>query len=110
MSDDRPALLQGTLDMLVLRALTWGAMHGFGVSTLIRERTAGDIVVVDAALYKSLYRLERDGLVASSWDTTENNRRARYYRLTPQGRARLKQDLTQWRTYSAAVERLMGSP
>ena len=109
MADDRLALLQGTLDLLVLKTLTWRPMHGFGISSLIRERTNGDITVVDAALYKALYRLERDGLVDSAWGVTENNRRAKYYRLLPAGRARLREELSDWRCYSAAVDRIVGT-
>lgn len=107
--DERLDLLQGTLDLLVLKALTWGPMHGYGVSQMIHQRTDGDITVVDAALYKALYRLERDDLVASAWGLSDNNRRARFYRLTARGRARLRADLAVWRRYSAAVERLVSA-
>jgi transcriptional regulator len=108
-ADDRLDLLQGTLDLLVLKALTWGPMHGYGISQMIHERTAGDITVVDAALYKALYRLERDDLVSSTWGLSDNNRRARYYRLTARGRARLRANLDDWRRYAAAVERLVSA-
>jgi len=108
-ADDRLDLLQGTLDLLVLKALTWGPMHGYGISQMIHLRTDGDITVVDAALYKALYRLERDDLVASTWGLSDNNRRARYYRLTARGRARLRADLADWRRYAAAVERLVSA-
>ena len=107
MADDRLDLLQGTLDLLVLKALSWGPMHGYGISQIIHRRTDGDIVVVDAALYKALHRLERDKLVASTWGLSDNNRRAKYYRITTQGRARLRADLSDWRRYAAAVERLV---
>jgi transcriptional regulator len=109
MSDERLDLLQGTLDLLVLKALTWGPMHGYGISLLIHERTAGDITIVDAALYKALHRLERDELVTATWGVSDNNRRARYYRITAAGRKRLRADLQDWRSYSAAVERLLGA-
>ena len=109
MGDDRLDLLQGTLDLLVLKTLTRGAMHGYGISSLIHERTDGDITIVDAALYKALHRLERAELVASEWGRSENNRRAKYYRLTVQGRKRLRDALTDWRRYSAAVERIVGT-
>jgi len=84
-------------------------MHGYGISQMIHQRTEGDIVVVDAALYKALHRLERDKLVASTWGLSDNNRRAKYYRMTTQGRARLRANLADWRRYSAAVERLVSA-
>ena len=109
MTQDRVELLQGTLDLLVLKTLTWGSMHGYGIASLIHQHTDGDITIVDAALYKALHRLERDDFVASRWGVSENNRRAKYYQLTAAGRARLKRDLAGWRTYSAAVDRLLAT-
>ena len=109
MTNERLDLLQGTLDLLVLKALTWGPMHGYGISLLVHQRTNGDITIVDAALYKALHRLERDDLVSSTWGVSENNRRARFYRITPEGRKRLRDELADWRSYSAAVERLLGA-
>jgi transcriptional regulator len=109
MATDRLDLLQGTLDLLVLKTLTSGPMHGYGISSVIHERTRGDITIVDAALYKALHRLERDELVAAEWGRSENNRRARYYRLTVEGRKRLRAELSDWRRYSAAVERIVGN-
>lgn len=102
-------LLQGTLDLLVLRVLALGANHGYGVASLIHQRTDGEITIVDAALYKALHRLERDGLVEAAWGLSENNRRAKYYELTRAGRKRLRDEVAGWRGYSAAVERLLGS-
>src|SRR5215207_7536289 len=109
MADDRLDLLQGTLDLLVLKTLTWGPMHGYGISSMIHQRTDGDITIVDAALYKALHRLERDDFVASTWGLSENNRRAKYYRITPEGRKRLREELADWRRYSIAVERIVGN-
>jgi len=109
MAVDRLDLLQGTLDLLVLKTLTWGPMHGYGISSMINQRSDGDITVVDAALYKALHRLERDDLITSTWGVSENNRRAKYYALTSQGRARLRAELSDWRRYSAAVERIVGA-
>ena len=108
MTNDRRDLLQGTLDLLVLKTLTWGAMHGYGISLLIHQRTEGELTIVDAALYKALHRLERDELVASTWGVSDNNRRAKYYRLTAAGRRRLREEVEDWRSYSAAVERIVG--
>ena len=109
MAGERLDLLQGTLDLLVLKTLTWGPMHGYGVSSMINQRSDGDITVVDAALYKALHRLERDELIASTWGVSENNRRAKYYALTTQGRARLRAELWDWRRYSTAVERIVSA-
>jgi transcriptional regulator len=100
-------LLQGTLDLLVLRTLTWGQMHGYAISGFIRQRTDGEITIVDAALYKALHRLERDDLISAEWGVSENNRKAKYYRLTPAGRRRLKTELDQWRRYSAAIMKVV---
>ena len=100
-------LLQGTLDVLILKALSWERMHGYGVSNTIRERTGGELLVEDAALYKSLHRLERAGWIDAEWGLSENNRRAKYYRLTPAGRARLRAEEKEWRRYVAAVFRVL---
>jgi transcriptional regulator len=96
-------LLQGTLDVLILRSLTWGEMHGYAISRSIRERTKGELDIEDAPLYKSLHRLERSGAVTAEWGMSENNRRARYYKLTPAGRQQLRAEESAWRRYAAAV-------
>jgi len=97
------AVLQGTLDLLILQTLAARPLHGYGVASLIAERTGGDLAVEDAALYQALHRLERRGLVTAEWDTTEHNRRARYYTLTPAGRSRLREGSVAWRRYARAV-------
>ncbi len=97
------ALLQGTLDLLVLKTLSGRPMHGYGIAVAIGERTGGELAIDDAALYQALHRLERRGLVAAEWDRSENNRRARYYTLTPEGRHRLQQETAEWRRYAKAV-------
>ena len=86
MARDPLDLLYGSLDMLILRALTWESMHGYAISSWIRQRTEGVLEIVDAALYKSLHRLERQGFVEGDWGVTEGNRRAKFYRLTAAGR------------------------
>lgn len=96
-------LLQGTLDVLILRALAWGTMHGYAVSRWIHERTDGTIDIEDAPLYKALHRLEKAECVSAEWGLSENNRRARYYRLTPLGRRQLKTEEANWRRYAQAV-------
>jgi transcriptional regulator len=96
-------LLQGTLDVLILKTLSWQPMHGFGVSRWIRERTDDVLTVEDAALYQALHRLERRGLVEAEWGLSENNRRAKFYRMTPAGRRELREAAATWRRYSSAV-------
>lgn len=100
-------LLQGTLDVLVLRTLAWQPMHGYAVSRWIRERTEGTIEIEDAPLYKALHRLEQAGHVAAEWGFSENNRRARFYRLTADGRRQLKDEEAAWRRYAAAVFKVL---
>ena len=107
MNRDALELLQGTLDVLILRTLAWHSMHGYAVSRWIRERTEGTIEIEDAPLYKALHRLERAGCVSAEWGLSENNRRARYYRLTPAGRRRLREEESTWRRYAAAVFRVL---
>jgi len=99
--------MPGTLDLLVLRAIASGPMHGFGIAALVDERTAGDLVIEDAALYQALHRLDRQGLVEAEWQPSENNRRARYYALTSSGRKHLREQTANWRRYSRAVEAVL---
>jgi transcriptional regulator len=103
------SLLYGTLDVLVLKALTGEAKHGYTVSSWIGERTSGVLTVDDAALYKALHRLERNADVTSEWGLSENNRRAKYYRLTAAGRQRLQREASAWRRYAAAVFLVLGT-
>lgn len=101
-------LLQGTLDVLILRALGDRPAHGYAVSRWVRERTSGTLQIEDAPLYKALHRLEHAGCVAAEWGLSENNRRARYYRLTPTGRRRLRHETQVWRDYASAVSTVLG--
>jgi transcriptional regulator len=101
-------LVQGTVDMFVLHALAPGPMHGYGVATLVRGRTDGQLTIEDGALYQALHRLERQGLIEAEWGPSENNRRARYYTVTPAGRRRLRQEVSNWRRYARAVGALLG--
>src|ERR671910_593991 len=96
-------LLQGTLDLLVLRCLSGGAQHGYAVASMVREQTAGDLSVEDAALYQSLHRLHRQDLVDAEWGPSENNRRARFYTLTPAGRRRLREEAAGWNRLASAI-------
>ena len=100
-------LLQGSLDLLVLGALASGATHGYGVATLVRDRSGGALEVEDAALYQALHRLERKRQVAATWGFSDNNRRARFYELTADGRKRLRADAANWRRYAQAVSAVL---
>jgi PadR family transcriptional regulator len=100
-------LVQGTLDLLVLRTLAAGPMHGYGIASLVDERTRGELIIEDAALYQALHRLDRQGLVDAQWRASDNNRRARYYTLTPAGRRRLREDTANWRRYTRAVDAVL---
>ena len=101
------ALVQGTLDLLVLGSLASSPMHGYGIATRVRDRTGGELHIEDAALYQALHRLDRQSLVEAEWAPSENGRRARYYTLTAAGRKRLREETTQWRRYSRAVEAVL---
>lgn len=107
MGDDAIDVLQGTLDLLVLKALTWGPMHGYGVLAWLRRATEDELRVEDAALYPALHRLEARGLVESEWGTSENNRRAKFYRLTGAGRGALRAQADGWRRYVAVVAKVL---
>ena len=100
-------LLQGTLDVLILKTLSWEAMHGYAISRWIRQRTDNVLTVEDAALYQALHRLERKGLIESEWGLSENNRRAKYYSLTARGRRLLRAETDTWKRYVAAVSRVL---
>jgi len=100
----RDELLQGTLDMLVLKALQLGPMHGWGITGRIEQGSRSVLQVGQGSLYPALYRLERQELIDSEWGTSDNNRRARYYRLTPAGRARLAAERQAWRRMARAVD------
>ena len=103
MAKDRDDVLQGTLDMLVLRALELEPMHGWGITERIDQWSESVLQLGQGTLYPALYRLERKGLIRSSWGTSENNRRARFYALTPAGRRRLTDALAQWQRMSRAI-------
>jgi transcriptional regulator len=100
-------LMQGTLDLLILRTLTWGPMHGYGVARQIRERSREVILVEEGALYPALHRLERRGWIRAEWGVSENNRRAKFYELTPAGREQLRRELATWTRYTEAVARVL---
>jgi transcriptional regulator len=100
-------VVKGVLDMLVLRALSWSPMHGFEIVAWLERESGGALPVEDSALYQALYRMEERGLVAADWGTTENNRRARYYKVTRAGAAQLKSETTRWLDFAGAVTRIL---
>src|SRR5829696_1762427 len=101
------ALLQGTLDVLVLKALVFGPRHGYAVASWIRETSGETLQVEDRALYVALHRLEDRGWVEAEWGLSENNRRAKFYRLTLAGRAELTQRVADWSRFTRAVNRIL---
>ena len=107
---ERLAVVKGTLDALVLRALAWTPMHGFEVSAWLEERSHGALALDDSGVYQALYRLESRGLLAAEWGVTENNRRARYYRVTTAGRAELRRETATWTRYAATVTAILTEP
>lgn len=96
-------LPSGSVDILLLKALSWGPMHGFAISRWVRERSDDALALEDAALYQGLHRLQRQDAIESEWGPSENNRRARYYRLTPTGRRRLREETAEWRALARAL-------
>ena len=100
-------LLQGTLDVMILKALSWRPMHGFGVAKWIRSTTDDVLQIDDGALYPALHRMEFRGLIDADWDLTENKRRAKYYRLTAKGRQELRARSSIWDRYASAVSKVI---
>jgi PadR family transcriptional regulator, regulatory protein PadR len=105
---DRVALLQGTLDVLILRTLIFGSQHGQGIARAIQQSSADVLLVEHGALYPALQRLEAQGLISATWGTSTNNRKARFYVLTRKGRAQLVRQSTKWRRFAAAMSRVLG--
>ena len=102
-------ILQGTLDLLVLKALSWDAMHGYNILDWLRRATSGELRIEDAALYPALHRMESRGLIASEWGLSENNRRAKFYRLTPAGRRALRSEAASWERYVGIMGRVLAA-
>jgi PadR family transcriptional regulator, regulatory protein PadR len=100
-------LIQGTLDMLILRTLLRGALHGYAIAVAIEQRSGDELRVEEGALYPALHRLEVAGLLESEWKLSETNRRAKFYRLTPEGEKRLQDEASNWERLAAAVARVM---
>jgi transcriptional regulator len=109
MTDSRSDLLQGTLDMLILKTLALGPMHGWGITRRIRQLSDDVLQVQQGSLYPAVHRLERRGWVKASWGTSENNRRAKFYELTAAGRRHLDQETESWERLSTAIAQVLGT-
>lgn len=109
MAKDRSDLLQGTLDMLILKALQLQPMHGFGISVRIRQISEDVLRVEQGSLYPALYRLEEQGWITSDWGVSENNRKAKFYEITKLGRKQLTQETANWERLSLAVNQILGA-
>ncbi|MEO8027473.1 MAG: PadR family transcriptional regulator [Bryobacteraceae bacterium] len=102
-------LIRGTLDVLILKALAWGPLHGYAITNLIRRQTDDALLVEEGTLYPALWRLESKKLLEAEWGLSENNRKAKYYRLTAEGRRHLRQETKAWEAYSIAVGKMLGA-
>ena len=103
-------ILRGTLDLLILRALSWGPRHGYAIARWIEGATADALAVGEGSLYPALHRLEERGWIAATWGTSENNRQAKFYALTRRGRVQLRAETESWRRYAAAVFAALDAP
>ena len=106
---DQAGLLPGTLDLLILKAVSLGRLHGYGVLLRIEQISGGALLIQQGALYPALYRLEHQGLITSEWGTSEHNRKAKYYRLTTSGRRRLGEETASWNRLAEAIARSLAA-
>ena len=104
---EQTELLHGTLDTLILKTLSWGPRHGYGVARWIQEATDDALEIGEGSLYPALYRMERKGFIEAEWGVSETGREVKFYRLTTQGRARLKLELAQWTHFTTAVAKVL---
>lgn len=100
-------LMHGTVAVLILKTLSWGPMHGYDISRNIRQRSEGALGLEDAALYQALHRLESKRWIESEWGVSENNRKAKFYRLTDDGRKQLQLEVSTWQRYATAVSKVL---
>jgi transcriptional regulator len=103
-------LLQGTLDLLVLKTLSWGPRHGYAIARWLEETTDDALRIEEGSLYPALYRIERRGWIAAEWGPSELGKRIKVYALTPAGRAQLRREAAAWSTFTAAVGKVLGTP
>lgn len=109
MDTSRLEFLRGTLDVLILKALVWGPLHGYAITNFIRHQSDDALLVEEGTLYPALWRLETKGLLAADWGLSENNRKAKFYRLTSEGRRQLRQEVKIWQAYAAAVAKVLAA-
>jgi len=107
--DKDSGLLQGTVELLVLKTLSWGPMHGYGIASWIESVTADALSVEEGSLYPALYRMAKKRWITAEWGLSENNRRAKYYRLTAEGRRQFRDQTSGWRRFASAVDQAIGS-
>jgi PadR family transcriptional regulator PadR len=107
--DPKLEFLRGTLDVLILKALVWGPLHGYAVTSIIRQHSDNALLLEEGTLYPALWRLESKGLLAAEWGLSENNRKAKFYRLTAKGRRQLHHEIKTWEAYAAAVAKVLGA-
>jgi PadR family transcriptional regulator, regulatory protein PadR len=100
-------IVRGTLDLLILKTVSWGAMHGYAIVSAIREQTDKALLVEEGALYPALYRMESKGWIEAEWGLSENNRRAKYYHLTIAGQKQLREEVKSWKAYADAVTKVI---
>ena len=100
---------RGTLDVLILKALIWGPLHGYAITKLIRRQSDDALLLEEGTLYPALWRLENKELLAAEWGFSENNRKAKFYRLTAEGRRQLRHEVKTWEAYAAAVAKVLGA-
>ena len=109
MEKTRLELFRGTLDILILKSLVWGPLHGYAITSLIRRHSDDALLVEEGTLYPALWRLENKGLVESEWGVSDNNRKAKYYNLTSEGRRYLRAETKTWEAYAEAVSKILGA-
>ena len=109
MFEKESGLLQGTVELLVLKTLTWGPMHGYGIAEWIEHVTADVLRVEEGSLYPALYRMAKKGWITAEWGLSDNNRRAKYYRLTAEGRRQYREQSSGWQRFAAAVDKAVSS-
>jgi transcriptional regulator len=108
-STSKLEFLRGTLDVLILKAMVWGPLHGYAITSLIRRQSDDALVVEEGTLYPALWRLESKGLLESEWGLSENNRKAKFYSLTSSGRRHLREEVKTWEAYALAVAKVLGA-
>jgi transcriptional regulator len=109
MDRDKLEFFRGTLDVLILKSLVWGPLHGYAITNLIRRQSDEALLLEEGTLYPALWRLENKGLLAAQWGLSENNRRAKFYRLTLEGRHQLREDTRNWQAYAEAVAKILSA-